>query len=67
KKYDEIKRRIHTSVNYVLFMGIGILFGMMGIARTFVPWFFGPGYDRTIVLLEIMSPVVVIIGLSNCL
>lgn len=67
EQYEEIKERIKLSTNYVTFMGFGICFGLMGIADTFVPWFFGSGYERTITLLKIMSPVVVIIGLSNCL
>lgn len=67
ERYDEIKRRISESTNYVLFMGIGILFGLCGVAGKFVPLFFGPGYEKTIYLLYIMAPVIVIIGISNCL
>lgn len=67
KKFEEIKKRIHDSINYVLFMGIGILFGLSGVAKVFVPLFFGKGWDKTVDLLIIMSPVIVIIGLSNCL
>ena len=29
--------------------------------------FLGPGYDRVIIMLMLMSPIVVIIGVSNCL
>lgn len=67
EKYDEIKSRIQTSIDYVLFMGLGLLFGLSSVASAFVPWFFGPGYDKTVELLIIMAPVVVIIGVSNCL
>ena len=67
EKYDEIKERIKDSVNYILFMGIGICFGLSGIAKRFVPIFLGPGYDRVVVMLMLMSPIVVIIGVSNCL
>ena len=67
EKFTEIKKRIKQSIDYVLFMGIAILFGICGIASVFVPLFFGPGYYKTVYLLYIMSPVVVIIGVSNCL
>ena len=67
EKYDEIKERIKDSINYILFMGIGICFGLSGIAKRFVPIFLGPGYDRVVVMLMLMSPIVVIIGVSNCL
>ncbi|MDO5131718.1 MAG: flippase [Eubacteriales bacterium] len=67
KKYDEIRQRIETSINYILFMGLGICFGLSGIAPRFIPWFLGPGYERSIWMLILMSPIVVIIGVSNCL
>lgn len=67
KKYDEIRRRIETSMNYILFTGLGICFGLSGVAPRFIPWFLGPGYERSIWMLILMSPIVVIIGISNCL
>ena len=48
-------------------MGFGCCFGIMGVAKTFVPLFFGPGYEPVVELLYIFSPIVVIIGISNCL
>ena len=67
KKYDEIRSRIETSINYILFMGLAIGFGLAGVAPRFIPWFLGPGYDRSVMMLIMMSPIVVIIGVSNCL
>lgn len=67
EKYDEIKARIRDSINYILFMGIGICFGLIGVAGRFVPIFLGAGYDRVIMMLQLMSPIVVVIGVSNCL
>lgn len=48
-------------------MGFGCCFGIMGVAKTFVPFFFGPGYDQVVGLLYLFSPIIVIIGISNCL
>ena len=62
-----IKARIRDSINYILFMGIGICFGLIGVAGRFVPIFLGAGYDRVITMLQLMSPIVVVIGVSNCL
>ena len=67
EKYDEIRERIRDSINYILFMGLGICFGLIGVAPRFIPIFLGPGYDRVITMLTLMSPIVVIIGVSNCL
>lgn len=39
--------------------------GMAAIAKTFVPVFFGPGYEKSAVLLPILSANVVIVSFSN--
>ena len=67
ERYEEIKERINTSIDYILFMGIGMSFGLIAVAPRFVPIFFGKGYDTVIYLLYIFSPIVTIIGISNCL
>ena len=66
-KKEEILKKIDTSINYVLFMGIGIVFGLISVADKFVPLFFGTGYDEVVTLIKILSPLVIIIGISNCL
>lgn len=67
KRIDEIKERIRGSIDYILFIGVGIGFGLIGISDTFVPIFFGPGWDKVALLLRLFSPQIVIIGISNCL
>lgn len=67
KKYEEIRERIRLSVNYILYLGLGMCFGLMAVSPRFVPWFYGPGYDEVAVMLRLMSPIVVVIGVSNCL
>lgn len=66
-RYDEIKQKIKESLHYVFFMGAGCVCGIIGIADSFVPLFFGAGYDRVVYLLYILAPIVIIIGISNCL
>lgn len=67
KRFDEIHRKIEISFNFIFFMGFACCFGIMGVAKTFVPVFFGPGYDQVIGLLYVFAPIIVIIGISNCL
>ena len=67
ERHDEIRERILTSIDYILFMGIGMSFGLVGVAHRFVPVFFGKGYESVIYLLYLFSPLVIIIGISNCL
>lgn len=66
-EYEEIRQRIKKSIDYIMFMGIGMCFGIIGVAREFVPLFFGPGYDKTIIIMQLLSPVILIIGISNCI
>ncbi len=67
KKYEEIHRRIGRSMDFILLLGFGAVFGILGVAGRFVPIFFGDGYEPVIPLLCLMTPLVLIIGVSNCL
>lgn len=67
KRFDEIHQRIKKSFNFIFFAGCACCFGIMGIAKTFVPVFFGPGYDPVVGLLYIFCPIILVIGISNCL
>lgn len=67
QKHNEIKSLLKTTMNFVLILSLPIVFGLVAIAKDFVPLFFGPGYDEVVILLCIMSSLIVIIALSNCL
>ena len=66
-RFSEIRQKIETSFNFIFFMGFASCFGIMGVAKSFVPIFFGKGYEPVIQLLYVFSPIIVIIGISNCL
>ena len=67
KKYDEIHKKINQSINFIFFLGFGIMFGIIGISNLFVPIFFGEGYNKVILIMQLMSPLILIIGISTCL
>lgn len=67
EKYDEIHRRVNDSMDYILFLGTGIFFGVVGVSENFVPWFFGESYLPAVLILQCLSPLVLIIGVSSCL
>lgn len=56
---------LYKSYRFVWMMSIPIMFGLIVIADTFVPIFFGDGYEPCILLIQIFSPIVIAIGLSN--
>lgn len=67
EKFDEIKQRINKSMDLIMFLCFGCCFGIIGVAKTFVPVFFGKGYETVIPILQLLSPVVIIISISSCL
>lgn len=67
EKYEEIHVRINRSMSYIFLLGFGFSFGLVGVADKFVPLFLGKGYKPVIKLLYLKAPLILIIGVSNCL
>ena len=66
-KYDEIKKRIKNSIDFIFFMSIGMIYGLVGVSDVFVPLFFGEEFANAALYIKLLSPVILIIGISNCL
>lgn len=64
---EGIKKIQKFTMNITSFLSIGAVFGLIAISKTFVPVFFGEGYDKTITLIYILSPIIFIICVSNVL
>lgn len=67
ERTEEIKGKLNKSFSFLMLAGIPMAMGIVGVSGNFVPWFFGEGYEKTISLLRILSPLIVIISISNCL
>lgn len=67
EKTDEMKQKLDQSFGFLMLLGVPMVLGIMGVSENFVPWFFGKGYEKTVNLLWILSPLIVIISISNCL
>ena len=67
EKYNEIRRRISRSIDFIYLLAYGTMFGIVAVSSTFVPVFYGKGYEPVITLLYVMVPLILIIGTSNCL
>lgn len=48
EKHEEIRIYMQNSIKFVLVLAIPFTFGIMAIAKGFVPWFFGSGYEKVI-------------------
>ena len=64
---EKVKSNIYTSSKLVWMLGIPMVFGLILVAPNMVPWFFGDGYDKCIILISIFSFLIIIIGFSNVL
>lgn len=62
---DEVRRLMYRGYRFVWFLGIPLCFGIVVTAGNFVPWFFGPGYEKVIPLLQILSLLILAIGINN--
>lgn len=64
---DGFKKNIYGALRFVAFLGIPLMFGLAAVAKNFSPWFYGKGYEKVPYLIMIISPLIMIIGLSNVL
>ena len=62
---EKIKKYMSKSFNMVFLTSFPIIFGILSVSKVFVPIFFGKGYDRVILLMNVISPILLFIGLSN--
>lgn len=67
QQHDEIRKKMEITLNFILMLAIPITFGLIGVSDRFIPFFYGEGYDGTIIIIYIMAPLLLIIGISNCL
>ncbi len=44
-----------------------MIFGIIAVSDKFVPIFFGAGYEKVSIIMKVISPILLIIGLSNAI
>lgn len=62
---ETVKNLMYRGYRFVLFLGIPLCFGLVGISSNMVPWFCGPGFDKVVPLLNILSFLILSIGINN--
>ena len=63
--YDKVKENITLSSKIVMLIALPMILGIVVVSPFVVPWFFGSGYDKCVILMQILSPLIIIIGFSN--
>lgn len=63
----QIQSYLKMSFRFVFFLAFPIMFGIISISEAFVPVFFGAGYDKVIILINVISPILLLMGIANVL
>lgn len=64
---DSIRVNVYKSFRFVTFLAVPMVFGIIAIRKTFVPWFYGEGFDKISNLLIVSSWLVLTLSWSNVL
>lgn len=62
---EAVRVYMEKSFNLIFLLSFPMMFGVLAVSGRLVPVFFGQGYDRVIILMNIISPIFILIGLSN--
>ena len=65
KDKSSISNYMLKTFQFIFMFSIPLMLGIILIADKFVPIFFGNGYNKVINVMQIMSPIVLFIGLSS--
>lgn len=65
--HEEIRSHINTSMKFVCMLTAPLCIGIISIAKDFVPWFFGSGFDKVYDNFIVISPIIILVGMSNVL
>ena len=65
KKEEDTRGFVIKTVRIAVMFAMPVTFGIAMVSDVFIPWFFGPGYDKSIVLLRILSINVFLTSVGN--
>lgn len=62
---NKVREYMNKSFEFILMLAFPLMLGIISVAYHFVPVFYGEGYEKVIVLLCVISPIIVLVCLSN--
>lgn len=65
REYTKIRHYLKKSAKFVFALSIPMILAVNVLADIFVPLFFGAGYQPVALLMKVISPILLLIGLSN--
>lgn len=67
KKEEDIKKYINKSIAFSLFLAFPMMFGIIGIAYNFVPFYLGGEFKEVSKVIFVISPLIVITSFNSIL
>ena len=64
-KKKKVSKYIKKSLNMVYFLAFPMMLGIISVSEEFVPKFFGQGYDKVAIIMNVISPIMLLIGISG--
>lgn len=65
KNKEKLTSYMYGSFEIMWALALPIMFGIMAIAGNLVPWFFGEGYEKVIILLQCLAIICIPMGVKN--
>lgn len=62
---EKINYYMKKSFGFVFLLSFPMIFGIISVSEAFTPIFFGEGYDKAATLMSIISPIILLMGISN--
>lgn len=62
---EKLINYMKKSFKFVFFLAFPITFGIMSISKSFVPVFFGEGYEKVVTLINVMAPNIILNGIAS--
>ena len=66
-EHDKNRMMLHSFLKYTSILNLAMSFGMLAIAKDFIPWYLGSAFERSAELLMIMAPMIFLSGCGSIL
>lgn len=64
---EQVNKYMGKTFNFIWFLGVPMMLGIVTISNKFVPWFFGDGFEKVVMLLNATTPLIVFIAFSTAI
>lgn len=63
--WKEVKKYFTKSIQFIFMVSMPMSFGLISVSDQFIPWFLGKDFFASVSLLNILTPLILILGISG--